>query len=1350
MALFDDPFAVPNPFGDPFGVGAQLPPPRRQPAVPPLDPNQEEGLFSKIGSGALHGLGYLGGVLDKTFGGRAIRGGLNMLMGGNTPTSELLSFLPGSDTLGITNPENSVSGAELVGGNKDTPLLSGEGLGGLAAEVLLDPSTYLTFGGSALTGLGKTAAKAGIKPASGALRAAGLAGQDAEKLARFMSLGERAGPIAPKAIADVAGKSLGGHVGVGLPFLGNFATFDLSQPLSQAGSVLSQLPGSSLAKSAINKAGEVLAPLKQGFGSLFDASKKGQIDPVLQEVAQKVTQNTPEALYSNRGQLTGLTEEIQRLAGWKPGTAWSPEMQSKANELGKQFRLAVERTPSDLPEATKALMNSLPPETISAINAGNVAGIPEGIVQAVQAAKEHADTIASHSPVLSGVQPEILDLAKRARQMFDEQLASDRAAGFLTEPLKKPGVAGPEYATRAGVQFEGGPKAGAGGHAVQLPAEEVAKRDKLLANLYTEGPGSVNWLTGTQEGKAIQQLPIQEAQQEILKKMFGWSDEMLNEQIDLANKKFQNLGDAGEARLSELFRKQQTPVPAGPWQEAFNRERMAGKSAEEAIAAADKVAPQEWINTGSKLTGDSGEAATFTSKTGKQYTIDVRPELVKGLKGEDATALRVTAHDAAGNEVGRVLFDRRGNIRGAGASGVNYTAGGLSVNAEHQGEGIAKAMYDFAQNQLESLGREHEVYGKIVPSAEQTASVLSGGERGGGKAIWESNAERASKNFQTLTNLEQGEFDILSRKKANVLLPEEAKRLKQLEGMSDQAHGLAEWQKKLDLDALEKTGGFFGNHPLADAEKYLESRAINRLNAGAAYEAIPKLATAESAGAVPVQKLLENLGLSKKNLDPSVLDKFVPEEQARALTNWIRPSVAPQGAKPWLQWIDSLTNLTKAGQTSWPATQMRNILSDVYNRFAYGGSPLSPLADAKAFREGQTIPGIAARLGMEGATDAEATKQLAREMYQLGIADTKKFQALDVAGVNPARETSARGMPLIGVPPKGLVETLKGHIPTKADLTSFEGSRLNPFEVRGVGGRAESKFAPVAAAQSAQAYAEEMNRMATYIDARSRGFNPVAAMGEVTKAHLDFSNLTNFEKNVMRRLVPFYSWSRQNLPNVASEIASNPGGRMAQTLRLMNAGTDNGFLPENITQTGYAIPVGQDQSGRQNYLTGLGLPFEDLANLTSLQNVMGSTSPFVRLPYELATGRQTFTGQNLPATFPIEGNPTINALLMNSPLSRAFTTYRSIGRGLEGDRYWPIVMQTLAGPRITNVDPLAARRAAVRQLAEQRLGVLPEINRFEDLSVRPGQLPNLTPQELELLQLYNAVNRRQRATSPAR
>lgn len=117
---------------------------------------------------SLGGLSYVGKVLDKTFGGRAVRG----LLGGSP--EELLSIIPMSDTLGITNSANEVSGRQLL----DNAGLTTAGddswvntIAGVGAEMLLDPSTYLTLGGTTAAGQAAKMAGTSTKGLAAGIRA---------------------------------------------------------------------------------------------------------------------------------------------------------------------------------------------------------------------------------------------------------------------------------------------------------------------------------------------------------------------------------------------------------------------------------------------------------------------------------------------------------------------------------------------------------------------------------------------------------------------------------------------------------------------------------------------------------------------------------------------------------------------------------------------------------------------------------------------------------------------------------------------------------------------------------------------------------------------------------------------------------------------------------------------------------------------------------------------------------------------------------------------------------------------------------------------------------------------------
>lgn len=126
--------------------------------IPDPTPEEQETLLGKVGRKTLSGLQWVGESLDKP--GRAIRG----LLAGRP--GELLDAIPFSDTLGLTTPEDDVSGRDLLETygvlGKNTPGFDAGDVAGFAAEVLTDPLNMLTLGGGTIA---KEVLKDGAKSA---------------------------------------------------------------------------------------------------------------------------------------------------------------------------------------------------------------------------------------------------------------------------------------------------------------------------------------------------------------------------------------------------------------------------------------------------------------------------------------------------------------------------------------------------------------------------------------------------------------------------------------------------------------------------------------------------------------------------------------------------------------------------------------------------------------------------------------------------------------------------------------------------------------------------------------------------------------------------------------------------------------------------------------------------------------------------------------------------------------------------------------------------------------------------------------------------------------------------------
>lgn len=70
---------------------------------------------------------------------------------------------------------------------------------------------------------------------------------------------------------------------------------------------------------------------------------------------------------------------------------------------------------------------------------------------------------------------------------------------------------------------------------------------------------------------------------------------------------------------------------------------------------------------------------------------------------------------------------------------------------------------------------------------------------------------------------------------------------------------------------------------------------------------------------------------------------------------------------------------------------------------------------------------------------------------------------------------------------------------------------------------------------------EDLPRLATAIHALREGATYEEAAAKVAGAHFDYADLTPFERNVARRIMPFYTWTARNVPLQAKRLVTNPG-----------------------------------------------------------------------------------------------------------------------------------------------------------------------------------------------------------------
>jgi hypothetical protein len=158
-------------------------------------------------------------------------------------------------------------------------------------------------------------------------------------------------------------------------------------------------------------------------------------------------------------------------------------------------------------------------------------------------------------------------------------------------------------------------------------------------------------------------------------------------------------------------------------------------------------------------------------------------------------------------------------------------------------------------------------------------------------------------------------------------------------------------------------------------------------------------------------------------------------------------------------------------------------------------------------------------------------------------------------------------------------------------------------------------------------------RVAGAIDFMTKGATPEQAAAQVKKYLFDYFDLTPFERKFMKRVVPFYTWLRKNLPLQVETMLSKPG-KYATTYR---ATEDIGDIPSDTEAPSFIRDAGGFRVGADNGKGGTylipNMSYADLGKIpmsfNDVRGLLGMINPILRAPIEQATNVSLFSGQPL-------------------------------------------------------------------------------------------------------------------------
>lgn len=162
-------------------------------------------------------------------------------------------------------------------------------------------------------------------------------------------------------------------------------------------------------------------------------------------------------------------------------------------------------------------------------------------------------------------------------------------------------------------------------------------------------------------------------------------------------------------------------------------------------------------------------------------------------------------------------------------------------------------------------------------------------------------------------------------------------------------------------------------------------------------------------------------------------------------------------------------------------------------------------------------------------------------------------------------------------------------------------------------------------------WTEDVAKLWLGADRLFKGDHPNEAGRLIRRALIDYADMTPTEKNVFRRVWPFWTWMRNNLTFQVSTLIEKPGRwrlpmHMVADLRAFVSEQDKvpqelwpPYFHQGFTQQ---MPNWKDADGNPVFAT-FRLPQEDMTTLLNLQELVGSIGPW-KLPLELWLNKSFF------------------------------------------------------------------------------------------------------------------------------
>ena len=350
--------------------------------------------------------------------------------------------------------------------------------------------------------------------------------------------------------------------------------------------------------------------------------------------------------------------------------------------------------------------------------------------------------------------------------------------------------------------------------------------------------------------------------------------------------------------------------------------------------------------------------------------------------------------------------------------------------------------------------------------------------------------------------------------------------------------------------------------------------------------------------------------------------------------------VARGGAKAFLRKYDKLHNLLRAYMIAKPGFHGRNFFSGVFMNHLAGMNWSSYRKFMRAYWKFQEEEAV--RLGMP-----DRASKMRKAMRARGI-NPNNVSAEHVDYVRELAETGALGAAGAQVASE-FVDTAGAA--AGRGTVKIAGKKVNLLTAMNP---ASSQNLPLRLSRNFGMATETFLRGSLGFDTLLRGDSADEAFDNVMKFHFDYDDLSDFERNVVKKVVPFYTWTRKNMPLMFEMAARKPAvfNKYTSFKKEMEYGQERPkVVPQWMERQG-AIQTPFKYDGEYMFILP-DMPFKapmellepslrfdrDESVMDRIQTALGSfgtqITPLIKAPYEWKAKQNLWKGYNFDGKYQV-------------------------------------------------------------------------------------------------------------------